>query len=142
MELEQQVVSLDLAKRLKKLGAKQESQFFWWIHNDGSARLITKHETFEAFHAVQNRVSAFTFAEIGEVLPDHLTAEEVGEEPPKGSTNLTIEKFVNGVWSVCYENYEHHRYVPDYTARTSIDAMAKMLVYLLRYEVIPKPKAA
>ena len=30
MKLEQQVVSLELAKKLKELGVKQDSLFYWW----------------------------------------------------------------------------------------------------------------
>jgi hypothetical protein len=35
MKLEDQVVSRDLAKRLKELGMKQES-YFGWFRNDGA----------------------------------------------------------------------------------------------------------
>jgi hypothetical protein len=34
MKLEQQVTSLELSKKFRGLGAKQES-LFWWIYNDG-----------------------------------------------------------------------------------------------------------
>lgn len=36
MKLEQQVVSLDLAKRLKELRVKQESVYFWKVDNTHS----------------------------------------------------------------------------------------------------------
>lgn len=34
MNLEQQVVSLELAKKLKELGVKQKSMFGWLIENN------------------------------------------------------------------------------------------------------------
>lgn len=63
MKLEDQVVSLELAKRLKELEVMQESLFFWcdnWVHSQDSVyHSPTSSETF----------SAFTVAELGEMLP-------------------------------------------------------------------------
>lgn len=76
MTLEQQVVSLELAKQLKELGVKQDSLFYWW--------LSFKFEKEEVYSKVMNHkpeqweklgidridvYSAFTVAELGEMLP-------------------------------------------------------------------------
>lgn len=68
MNLEQQVISLSLAKRLKELGVKQESLYHWnelSPRPDGTPHNIlhrvpmsTAHESF----------AAFTVAELGEML--------------------------------------------------------------------------
>jgi hypothetical protein len=74
MKLEDQCVSLDLAKRLKELGVKQESLFYWvgdfllvfktavGVYAQSGAgvndRYLDKH----------NNTSAFTVAELGEML--------------------------------------------------------------------------
>jgi hypothetical protein len=38
MKLEQQVCSLELVKKLKEFGVKQESIWFWEAHADGAGR--------------------------------------------------------------------------------------------------------
>lgn len=73
MKLEDQVCSLELAQRLKGLGVKQDS-WFWWLHDkdtnweltyhgkdDDWLGMVYHHDTFEC-------VSAFTVAELGEML--------------------------------------------------------------------------
>src|SRR5258707_584697 len=67
MNLEQQVCGLDLAKRLKELGVKQESYFAWCdcdVH--GEYQIV-------GFGAADGewRISAFSAAELGEMLPQN-----------------------------------------------------------------------
>jgi len=57
MKLEQQVCNLELAKRLKKLGVKQESLWIWAY---GKICWYKENEP--------NSYSAFTVAELGEML--------------------------------------------------------------------------
>jgi hypothetical protein len=74
MKLENQVVSLDLAKRLKELGVKQESYFYWlqnWEENDWSG--IGKWVV--APSSRDDRISAFTVAELGEKLQPYLNRD-------------------------------------------------------------------
>jgi hypothetical protein len=61
MELEKQICSLELAKKLKELGVKQDS-LFWWVNGRGRMELHDKHTDSDS-------VSAFTVAELGEMLP-------------------------------------------------------------------------
>jgi uncharacterized protein HemX len=46
ISLEQQVVSLELAKRLKELGVKQESLFWWYAPEDWHQTTQKKHKYF------------------------------------------------------------------------------------------------
>lgn len=66
MKLEQQVCSLELSKRLKELGVKQNSHFSWEeLFGKPEYRLdVTIHG--------EHRVSAFTVAELGEMLPEDI----------------------------------------------------------------------
>ena len=67
MNLERQVCSLDLAKRLKELGVKQESYFAWCDCDlDGEFRIVN-FETADG----ERRISAFSAAELGEMLPQN-----------------------------------------------------------------------
>lgn len=131
MTLEQQVCSLELAKKLKELGVKQESLFYWvttkptdikpttiewegdieWIRENISHTYITE------------QVSAFTVAELGEIL----------------SRNNDLRYYFNHVWQqdkqswivmdVCLDNYYEY-------ASTEADARAKMLIYLIKNKLI------
>lgn len=67
MKLEEKVTNLEFSKRLKELGVKQESCYFWWV-SDGikiDHRLLYRVDM-KAQHP--NEFSAFTVAEIGEKL--------------------------------------------------------------------------
>lgn len=71
MKLEDQCVSLELAKRLKELGVKQESLFYWcepWPKDtDQTPHVNTWHYATES--NVRFKYSAFTVAELGDLLP-------------------------------------------------------------------------
>ena len=81
--LEKQVTSFELSKQLESLGVKQDSQWYWekrtfllkapdWLKNNNDICLVDcdcekkenwKYYSFEYY-------SAFTVAELGEMLPD------------------------------------------------------------------------
>ncbi len=74
MKLEDQVVSLELAKKLKELGVKQESAFYWLISNttlSGEKCYGLRGEGFIALQGAYNYVSAFTVAELYQIIEDH-----------------------------------------------------------------------
>lgn len=75
MKLEDQVCSLELAKRLKELGVKQESAFCWahpWepytYTEDKSRYILTEPRKLN----IREGIVAFTAAELGEMLPGHI----------------------------------------------------------------------
>ena len=74
MKLESQVCSLELAKKLDELhkarGIEGESYFVWLEASDG-ARLLKNPvlDTYKYFA----RFPAFTTAELGEMLPSHVS---------------------------------------------------------------------
>lgn len=79
MELEKQVTSLELSKRLKELGVKQESLFYhakvafkagkgYEYHNRNRQRIIMKGRA-KKWQPPKDFCSAFTVAELGELLP-------------------------------------------------------------------------
>jgi hypothetical protein len=123
MRLEDQVVSLELAKRLKELNVKQESQFYWTAipGNDWILNFI------EIGIPVAEHYSAFTVAELGFLLPRKVTTDDDPEwyyyQQSEGVGGLTI-----GYWSPSGKSIGG--------ALTSfIDSEAnmrtKMLIYLL-----------
>lgn len=130
MQLEQQVVSLDLAKRLKELGVKQES-YFWWTDDEDSAlgRMVVM--TFRDI----NSYSAFTVAELGEMLGD--------SQLWKQESQSFVRTFkANGLWWCELAPGSENTPAPLSPAKercveeTEADARAKMLVYLLENKLI------
>ncbi|MEK6880067.1 MAG: hypothetical protein AABY22_10685 [Nanoarchaeota archaeon] len=65
MKIENQVSSLQPSKRLKELGVKQDSLFYW--HNIDTYPSIMYGDSTE--WAGDELISAFTVAELGEMLP-------------------------------------------------------------------------
>lgn len=121
MKLEQQVVSLELAQKLKELGVKQESYFMWnnfdreeWLI-DLESKLREMSLTPRVGAIIGDFASAFTVAELGEMLPKNVQFPTPQREG-KG-------------W--CWRNEEGNHFVD-----TEADARAKMLVYLLENGLI------
>ncbi len=118
MKLEQQVVSLELAKRLKELGVKQDSLHEWIYHwRNGKEYHWSLYPTDED-DKVNERASAFTVAELGEMLPKGFRSGRAGN----GGAGQ-------------YKAYNSHNCTNtsnmQWNADTEADVRAKMLVYLL-----------
>jgi hypothetical protein len=129
MELEKQVCSLELAERLKELGMKQES-LFWWVemiyakidergHTENTKPLwdIVNSEV-AAWNDRRPRISAFTVAELGELIPPTLHLNG-----PYG--------WVSWKEGAEWKCRAHYYASADQIAATEADARAKMLIYLL-----------
>lgn len=117
MKLEQQVVSLELAQKLKELGVKQES-LFWW-HTD-KAFIGDDHMYVVSYGKTTNpfaidMYSAFTVAELGEMLPKQYRSWKSGDD----------KEWICDTWASTVQR-----------AETEADARAKMLVYLLENNLI------
>lgn len=114
MKLEDQVCSLDLAKRLAKLGVDTESYFSWMEHGEGP----------ETLHVRKNEVTpytyeypAFTVAELGEMLPTRV----------KGT--ILVTGHLHDGWTLQYRL--HDSIVHEIRDLKEADARAKMLIYLI-----------
>ncbi len=127
MKREQQVCSLELAKWLKKFEVKQESLFWWTTNNLNLADDKCVWWLEPTVDSYERRISAFTVAELGEMLPINLMYgddHELWFDTRKNNT---------GNWMVCYEDDEE---VLAEHADTEAEARAKMLVYLLEHKLI------
>lgn len=131
MEVEKQVCSLELAKKLKELGVRQES-YFWWTHcwykrlDKYEKEWIIDHECYGPEKG-KVKISAFTVAELGEMLPSHLYIDKVGE--PR--TLFTVKHMGGDSWH-CGFLINREWFEGCQTAKTEADARAKMLIYLLK----------
>lgn len=112
MNLKSQVCSLELSKRLKELGVKQESLFFY-NPKDGELR-----RGFECFINEEGKmkwfVSAFTVAELGEMLPEQCFTYRVGSS--WFNANTFHDKFYKVPIGIAMP--------------TEADARTEMLIYL------------
>lgn len=136
MKLEQQVCSLELAQKLKELGVKQESLFYW---TDYQSATFDKGEFIQKFWVAgfndpleedgATYYSAFTVAELGEMLPKELKIGEYIYDVEFYWSDkewfISYAKYVDGI------HREHEIY-----AETEADARAKMIVYLLENKLM------
>lgn len=119
MNLEDQVVSLELAKRLKDLGVKQESVL--WYDKEGDIFMPVFPEN------RHRRFSAFTIAELGEMLPHQLV---VRDEEDRDWFDLELTKNNAQEWNLRYASNGSSPY-PWMQDKSEADARAKMLIYLI-----------
>ena len=120
MKLEDQVTNLELSKKLKELGVKQESLFFWTL-NEYNHWVIYGWRDIENY---KQTISAFTVAELGEMLPSSIKVSDYFNWYFKSS------KMGSG-WEVHYENRSGK-----FFADTEANARAKMLIYLIENKLV------
>jgi hypothetical protein len=131
MSVEKQVVSLELAKEMEKLGFKQES-LWYWVRVDLEFKLSNnkyyKHITSDP----NEHYSAYTVAELGEMLPSYI-------KPPLPCYDIErIKTERNGGHYICYfkeiQTYNNGtiQMIREFSEQTEANARAKMLIYLER----------
>jgi len=129
MKIENQVCSLELAKRLKELGVKQESIWAWCLdrpHRDSWVLWTSRYpETWEG----NERYAAFTAAELGEMLPLLIDVEGT-------LTSWEGAKDGSGNWETWLEDGKAHLVGNKIVEKTEADARALMLIHLLENKLI------
>lgn len=122
IKLEEQVVSLELAKRLKELGVPQVGLYAWDTSQEPHKLRkggIVRNPGFKA-------VTAFTVAELGEILK-MLSKDENGA--------WTEWNYVWSNWQ-CYLQDRNCESVWSTDATTEADARALMLVYVIENKLL------
>src|SRR5260221_4495003 len=87
MDIEKQVCSLELAKRLKELKVKQKSLFYWIREDDP---YIWYNNNNHPMYCEKFYYSAFTPSELSELLPNRVS---ITDREPFDSYTLVIRKF-------------------------------------------------
>lgn len=129
MKLEDQVASLELSKRLKELGVRQESAFYWRqevVNLEPEWVLRTWHTGDE-----REEISAFTVAELGEMLP--VKVVEAKDDIPMYKKYW--ENGMRDLHSVGYESPMHKICLQEFD-RTEANARSKMLIYLIEKGIV------
>lgn len=130
MKLQSQCCTLEQAKRLKELGVKQESLFKWNCQTNYGFGGI--HENREDWNIIYGNppllselvYSAFTCAELGEMLPDRV--------PETIDGKWLIQQKV-GLWEVGYGNQTTD---VSFEAKNEAEACSSMLIYLIENKLI------
>jgi hypothetical protein len=132
MKMEQQVCSLELAKRLKELGITTHSEF-WWIkekHHDTTCLTwyadneyidVIDYFRYESMD-VYDIFPAFTVAELGEMLPRYCELTFRNRADDRKQIRWNCDNQFN-------ETEE----------ATEADARAKLLIYLIENKLITLP---
>lgn len=127
MKLEDQVVSLDLAKKMRDLGFEQDS--LWYHVKDSRPEFdygwrVESNTIFKMFTSEAKKrliiYSAYTVAELGEIL--RTFEKEHWDQVPTWDTYFNKWYFQNG--------YGHGEIVKWLEADTEANARAQMLIYL------------
>lgn len=129
MKLENQVVSLELSRKLKELGVKQESLFYWHPRLDGANRpYIVPASHRNGTSPNKDFIPAFTVAELGEMLKArYFTVQHSWKEA--------------GKWRCHYRHLETGEVIIEreglkFEAKTEADARAAMLIYLIENKLV------
>jgi len=122
MQLEDQVISLDNAKKLKELGVKQDSFVSYIFYKKSRYELKISNTGFD----YQIQYSAFTAAELLEIFPN------INGNP------IIIKKIYNFSEDIYYFcHYEHLEEIDVYCSdKNPANACAKMLIYLIENKLI------
>lgn len=147
MNLNDQVCSIDLSKRLKELGVKQESYFYWAANGNNGDQWEVHHFN----QSYSSDYSAFSAAELGELLPNKILIEA---NAPFDCFAIYITKFnsvdeksiITNNYIVNYEcdstpaggvdAWLRRKLTSNFYDKNLADAMAKMLIHLLENGLI------
>ena len=128
MKLEQQVVSLELAKKLKELGFRDESAFAWCPDRKKIVTGCFDAPTPKDYNEYSNRIAAYTVAELGKMLPLNINAKSTKDG------RRIIAYYLHYDCGGLVLSYEHHLNTKQVLCRSDgineANARAKMLIYL------------
>ena len=139
--IEWQVSNRELSQRLKELGVEQDSLLHWWKTDNGKWEIddYTVNESFgnPSICFPEDWASAFTVAELGEILPITIDLSLKKESGLLSQTLmvLVMGKNFNGHY-IGYRNEEFFRLNLSETSSTEANARAKMLIYLIENKLM------
>lgn len=135
MKMERQVTSLELSKKLKELGIKQESIFYWLKIVEGDYEITDRSNVYKPKDTFY---SAFTVADLGEMLPRSINDKWfLRIKPVKNNEEL---------WEINYigkkrkdMTFRYSKMGTGIQGGTEANARASMLIYLIEHELVKIP---
>jgi len=131
MKLENQVCSLELARKLEKLGVKQNSYWYWSFYALKGETNLPTWKLVTAVTDKRGKHSAFTVAELGEKLPMEL---------PEDNEYFFETYRLSLKWVVQYNSQNKKKKVFGQVAKTEANARAKCLIYLKEKKLLERKK--
>lgn len=138
MKLQDQVIPLPMAQRLKELGVKQESYFSWYVAKDvddtpalnrsGFHCLLCGHPYAPYFEAV----AAFTVAELGQLMPDYMVVDHYRMH----FHSYKQEQYKKPALWTCTFGRSTDKEVPDFDRHNEAEARGTLLIHLLESNLI------
>lgn len=144
MNLDQQCVSLEVARKLKDLNVKQESQFYWYEGYNSWLLHYIDYNNWEEDHKIfiehnSPCYSAFTVAELGEMLPERLDKNR-NQYIKFQKTRCESTQKNHYLCSYIEDGGYHMDYVEhDCSDENEANARAKMLIHLLENNLMTLP---
>lgn len=139
MNKENQVCSLELAKKLEALGVPQESYFEWEYDHLLAKKglpakwlVVKRSQYFREVKGIEH-YSAYTSTELGKILP--ISIHKKREMPYHLVCRKQIQTVDTDEWLVAYEKKYNDNLI-SFIADTEANARAKCLVYLLENTLI------
>lgn len=133
MRIEDQVANLELSFRVHELGVNIESLFYWTPSDfkaDGwDIQSLETRKNYPRLISGES-VSAFTVAELGEMLPKWYASYRVNEDSPIS--------FKTGMFWRCEGGDPFHKEA----GKSEADSRAKMIIYLIENKIITTTEAA
>lgn len=146
MKLENQLILIDQAKKLKELGVAQLGVFSW-LYSPSNEHYVISHQPVEALELLaqsnrksrewQERIekgifSAFTCAELGIMLPDYITVDFYRMHMHEIKQDQNSKP---AIFSVTIGKFEDHD-VPTFTSECETFARCNLLIHLIENKFI------
>ena len=142
MKLKELVSSLKPSKELKELGVNQQDSFYYWVKKESSKIYqLFDRENIGDISFIEEMCSAYTFAELLEVLPDEIPNFISKTYNVKKNYYIHILKtrkssgFVLPDYFIGYKTLDD-RYLHSERADTIADAVGQMVIYLIKEGII------
>lgn len=141
-KLEETVTSLELSKKLKELGVKQDSFYYWHSANQQPFILLSATNDLGKFWENNQFYSAFTVSELAYMIPKARVGYGEGQngEVYNDLSDSDSECFelvilfchVDKVWKIYYESFDSGiRLDKTISDENIVNALAKILIYLI-----------
>jgi|HubBroStandDraft_2_1064218.scaffolds.fasta_scaffold16400_5 hypothetical protein len=138
MNLEDQVCSLEYAKKLKELGVKQESYFYYYPNSFNKEGYYIVCDDTRNIEINDKFISAFTVAELGEMLPD-----EFKWKYSKYQYLMIYRKKYDGKYIIrLIHSHDcgmgtRDDLITEFSGKKEADVLAIFLIYLIENQMYP-----